>query len=117
MFSLNENLTYYLYPRYIEMGKGIDSLCELLRSEPGCNPFDGDVFLFFGRKKDVVKILRFDRDGFFLLQKRLEAGTFELPYFEPEKGLQKLPWSTFFMIMDGIPLRSGAFRKRKRWHL
>jgi transposase len=112
MFSLNENLTYYLYPRYISMGKGIDSLCGLLLLEPGCNPCNGHVFLFFGKKKDTVKILRWDRDGFSLFQKRLESGTFELPRFEPSKGLCRLEWATFFMLMEGLPLHRAIARKR-----
>lgn len=112
MFALNENLNYYLYPRYIPMKKGIEGLCELLRAEPGCNPLNGDVFLFFGSKKDMVKILRWDNDGFFLLQKRLEQGTFELPRFQPHKGLCKLQWEIFFMIIRGVPLRNLTLRKR-----
>ena len=112
MFGLNENLNYYLYPRYISMGKGIESLCELLRAEPDCNPLTGDAFLFFGSKKDMVKILRWDNDGFILFQKRLEQGTFELPRFQPRKGLCKLPWEIFFMIVRGVPLRKTTLRKR-----
>ena len=114
MFGLNENFHYYLYPGYIGVGKGIESLYELIRSEQQHNPLSGDVFLFFGRQKNQVKILRWDTDGFILYHKRLEEGTFELPRFEPGKGLQKLSWETFFMIMRGIPLRNTTFRKRFR---
>lgn len=112
MFGLNENLDYYLYPAYVGMGKGIESLSELLRREPGCNPLGGDVFLFFGRKRDTVKLLRWDKDGFILYQKRLEAGTFELPRFQRNKGLYRLPDGMFFLMMRGIPLRNLAFRRR-----
>jgi hypothetical protein len=114
MFSLTDSLCYYLYPSDIEMGKGVESLSELLRSEPGCNPLSGDAFLFFGRKKDAVKILRWDKDGFFLYYKRLEAGTFELPRFEPHKGLHKLSYETFFLLIRGLPLRRTSRRKRFR---
>lgn len=112
MFSLSENLNYYLYPAYIPMGKGIESLSELLRCEPGCNPLSGDVFLFFGRKRDTVKLLRWDGDGFILYQKRLEIGTFELPRFQKNKGLYQLSREVFFLMMRGIPLRSATRRKR-----
>jgi transposase len=114
MFSLTDALKYYLYPRYIDMGKGVESLGELLRSEPGCNPLSGDAFLFFGRKRDAVKILRWDKDGFFLYYKRLEAGTFELPRFEPHKGLCELSYETFFLLLRGLPLRQISRRKRFR---
>lgn len=112
MFSLNETLVYYLYPRYITMGKGIECLYELIRSEMGTNPLGGDAYLFFNRKRDMIKILRWDTDGFILYQKRLENGTFELPRFKPEEGLCKIEWETFFMIIRGIPLRTMQLRKR-----
>ena len=112
MFNLNDNFNYYLYPSYIAMGKGIEGLHSILCSQSQCNPLSGDVFLFFSKKKDTVKLLRWDTDGFILYQKRLEAGTFELPRFQPDKGLCKLPWETVYLIMRGIPLRSFGLRKR-----
>ena len=81
MFSLNESLNYYLYPRYISMGKGVDCLCELIRQDMKANPLSGDAYLFFSKNKDTVKILRWDKDGFILYHKRLEAGTFGLISF------------------------------------
>ena len=46
MFSLNESLNYYLYPRYISMGKGVDCLCELIRQDMKANPLSGDCLLY-----------------------------------------------------------------------
>lgn len=112
MFSLNEYLTYYLYPSYIDMSKGIECLAELVRSQMNTNPLSGDAFVFFGKKKDAVKILRWDTDGFILYHKRLEEGTFELPRFKPFQGLYKLEWEVFFMIMRGLSPRSVLRRKR-----
>lgn len=114
MFSLNESLSYYLYPRYISMNKGIECLYELVRSDMRANPLSGDVFLFFSKKRDMVKILRWESDGFILYHKRLETGSFELPRFKPLEGLYELEWETFFMIMRGIPLRNTHLRKRLR---
>lgn len=114
MFSLSESLNYYLYPHYVRMNQGIECLYELIRSQAEVNPLGGDAFLFFSKKKDTVKILRWDVDGFILYQKRLEQGCFELPRFKPEEGLQRLEWETFFMITRGISLRSAHARKRFR---
>lgn len=50
MFSLNEYISYYLYPRYIDMNKGIECLSELIRSQMNASPLSGDAFLFFGKK-------------------------------------------------------------------
>lgn len=50
MFSLNESLVYYLYPRYITTGKGIECLYELIRSQMGANPERGCISVFFRKK-------------------------------------------------------------------
>lgn len=112
MFSLNDSLNYYLYPRYIPMGKGIEALSELIRSCTSANLLSGDVYLFVNKGRNVIKALRWDTDGFILYQKRLEEGTFELPRFKPSQGLCKLEWEIFFMIMRGISPRSVLLRKR-----
>ena len=87
MFSLNESLHYYLYPYYINMGCG---------------------------KRDMIKLLRWQEDGFILYQKRLEDGTFELPRFNPREDWNKIEWKTFMMIMSGISLNTVKYRKRLR---
>lgn len=105
-------MSYYLYPGYVDRNYGIEKLFELARTRMGISPLVGDVFLFFGKRKDSVKILLWDGDGFFLMQKRLETGTFELPHFQPHASYQKLSWESFFFIMRGIPLKNLKFRKR-----
>ena len=54
MFSLNESLHYYLYPYYINMGCGIEILSELVRNTKTGNPLSGDVYLFCGKKRDMI---------------------------------------------------------------
>lgn len=73
MFSPNESLVYYLYPRYITAGKGIECLYELIRSQMGADPLNGDVYLFFNKKRDLVKILHWDTDGFILDFQRFDT--------------------------------------------
>ena len=49
-------------------------------------PISGDIFLFFGKNRQSVKILRWDGDGFLLYYKRLEGGSFELLDICPHSG-------------------------------
>lgn len=112
MFGLNESMKYHLYAGYLPMGGGIEKLSELARTAPDTHHLSGDVFLFLGKDRAQVKILRWDTDGYMLYQKRLEEGTFELPRFKPNERWMKLDWELFVMIMSGIPLRFGKFRKR-----
>lgn len=112
MFGLNESMSYHLYAGYLPMGGGIEKLSELARTAPNAHLLSGDVFLFFGKDRAQIKILRWNIDGYMLYQKRLEEGTFELPRFKPGERWITLDWKIFVMIMTGIPLRSGKFRKR-----
>jgi hypothetical protein len=114
MFTLTEQMHYYLYPGYVDMNYGIEKLSELVRTRMGISPLYGDVFLFFGKKRDTIKILRWDNNGFFLMQKRLEFGRFELPHFQPDTRAQPLSWEAFFFIMRGIPLKKLKPRKGSR---
>lgn len=114
MFGLNESMRYHLYGGYLSMGAGIEKLSELIRETPGTHPLSGDVFVFFGKDRSQVKMLRWSQDGYMLYQKRLEEGTFELPRFMPGERWLALDWRLFLMIMSGVPLRSGKFRKRFR---
>ena len=66
MFSLNESLHYYLYPYYINMGCGIEILSELVRNTKTGNPLSGDVYLFCGKKRDMIKLLLAGRRIYFI---------------------------------------------------
>lgn len=111
MFGLNDSYNYYLYPGYVPMGKGLEGLSELVR-HAGLEVLNGDVFLFVGRRRDTIKLLRWDHDGFILYQKRLEKGTFEIPRFKPSQGWLKMNWKHFFLMMSGVSLQSAKFRER-----
>jgi transposase len=112
MFGLNDTYSYYIYPHKINMTSGIEALSELVRNKCGGKFLNGDVYLFFGRQRSQIKILRWDKDGFILYQKRLEVGTFEVPRFKNQEGLIQIKWEAFFMIMRGIPLKNLRFRER-----
>jgi len=114
MFSLESNSRYFMCQHPVSMRKGIDSLFSLIQSESPLSPMSGDVFVFFSKNRQSVKILRWDTDGFLLYQKRLERGSFELPRVNPVTGYYELSWETFSFIMTGVSLESVQFRKRYR---
>ena len=115
MYSLTSANKYYLYQGFIRMNLGINGLYKLVRSEMSqLSPVSGDVFIFFGKRRDGVKILRWDGDGFLLYYKRLEGGTFELPTFNPHTGHYEVPYTTLTFILNGVSLRSVRLRKRFR---
>ena len=115
MYSLTSANKYYLYQGFIRMNLGINGLYKLLRSEMSqLSPVSGDAFIFFDKRRDGVKILRWDGDGFLLYYKRLEGGTFELPTLNPHTGHYEVPYTTLTFILNGVSLRSVRLRKRFR---
>lgn len=115
MYSLTSGNKYYLYQGFIRMNLGIDGLYRLLRSEmQHLSPISGDAFIFFGKRRNGVKILRWDGDGFLLYYKRLERGTFELPVLNRNTGNYEISYSTLSFILNGVSLKSVRLRKRFR---
>ena len=60
MFALTDGMHYYLCQHYVDMRKGMTGLYRLVKSDMSLSPVSGDVFVFFSRKRDMVKILRWD---------------------------------------------------------
>jgi len=104
----------YLCTSTTDMRKGFDTLAALVRDGLGYDPLSGHLFLFVGRRRDRVKLLYWDHDGFALWYKRLEKGTFRLPATAPDATSIELKASELAMLLEGIDLRSVKRRKRFR---
>jgi transposase len=81
---------------------GFDRLAERVSAVIGENPQSGHLFVFRSRRGDRLKILLWERDGFVLWYKRLEAGVFKLPRVEQGARSVELRASELAMILDGI---------------
>lgn len=95
-----------------DMRKGFDTLAVLVRDGLGYDPLSGHLFLFVGCRRDRLKLLYWDRDGYALWYKRLEQGTFRMPVARPEAASIELKASELAMLLEGIDLRSIKRRKR-----
>lgn len=95
-----------------DMRCGFDRLAEMVRTVIGQDPSGGHLFVFRSRGGDRLKILYWDRDGYALWYKRLEAGTFRLPRAEGAASIE-LRASELAMLLDGVDLRS--LRRVKRF--
>ena len=88
------------------MRKSFDGLCGLVRSELGADPLSGSLFVFCNRRRNMVKVLYWDRDGFAIWYKRLEEGTFTLPVVEGRSGI--IERRELAMLLEGvIPKKVG----------
>jgi transposase len=75
MLSLPASVRVFAAREHVDFRKGIDGLHAIVRDQLGDDALAGHVYLFFNARRDRVKILVWDRNGFWLLLKRLERGT------------------------------------------
>jgi transposase len=79
MIKLPEKLSILVACDYVDMRKGANGLCVLAQDELKKSPQSSTVFVFYNRRKDKVKALFWDKEGFVLLCKQLERGKFCFP--------------------------------------
>lgn len=103
MIALPAGTRVWLAAGVTDMRKGMDGLAALVQTALTENPFSGHVFVFRGRRGDLVKLLWFDGDGVCLLAKRLERGRFVWP--QATSGSVALSAAQLSMLLEGIDWR------------
>ena len=83
-----------------DLRRGIDGLANLVQSQFQMDPFQRALFLFCGRRRDRLKALYWEGDGFLLLYKRLESGSFQWPRSTEE--VQALTPQQYRWLMEGL---------------
>lgn len=111
MFFPEAATKIWLYTPPTDMRKSINGLVALVKHALQEKPLSGDFFVFLNRRRTHMKILYFDRSGYCIWYKKLEAGLFQLPKSGSEKCL--VNHTELKMILEGIDLSS--IRKRKRY--
>lgn len=112
MFALTESMNYYLCPHAVDMRKGLYGLYHFVKTEMGRNPMSGEVFLFIGKNRSMLKILHWEKGGFVLYYKRLEKGTFEMPKFNETSKSYEMNWRIFLLMMEGVCIKQAKYRER-----
>lgn len=92
--------------------KGIDGLSALVRSQFAEDPLSGTMYVFFSRRGDRVRVLYWDRDGYVLITKRLEKGTFRVPW-GTTSGRVIVEAAELLLVLEGIDISSAV--RRPRW--
>ena len=101
MLSIPGSLRIFLSREVVDLRKAHDGLCAIVRQRFGQDPMSGDVFVFFNRRADRVKVLIWDRNGFVLWYKRLERGRFTVP--STGTGVKvEMTRAELSMILEGI---------------
>lgn len=110
MITLPAVVRVYLYTAPCDMRRGFDGLKALAEHGVGVDPLAGHFFVFCSRRRDRVKILYWDRDGWALWAKRLEAGTFAFPF--AGTGRKEVSAAELSALLEGLDLRNARRRKR-----
>lgn len=96
-----------------DMRRGFTGLSAMVQTALDQDPFSGHVFVFRGRRGNLIKLLWWDGDGLCLLAKRLERGRFVWP--QAESGTVALTRAQLSMLLEGIDWRRPERTWRPRY--
>jgi len=115
MIHLPASVRVYVCLTPCDMRKSFDSLHALVREHLELDAFAGHLFVFASRRRDRIKILYWDRDGFAVWSKRLEEGTYALPFGEDvSERRREITAQELGALLSGIDLQHASRRKRYR---
>lgn len=114
MLGFHSHQRYFVCSVAIDMRKGIDGLCGVIRHQLEDNPLNGSVFIFFNKPRDKVKLLVWDVDGYVMYHKRLERGSFEILSCSDNKLKINIRYDHLIMLLGGISIKHTVQRKRYR---
>jgi len=108
MIPLPPKCRVFIFLAATDMRRGHDRLAAMVLEETKHSPLQGGLFVFFSRKRDRVKLLYWDRDGYVLVYKRLEAGTFRV---EERQGIKEITGVDLKLLLNGMSLSRISLRK------
>ena len=111
---LPASVRVYLCTSPCDMRRSFDGLHALVADRLQMDAFAGHLFVFANRRKDRVKILYWDRDGFAVWSKRLEEGTYAVPFGDGAERRREITAQELGALLSGIDLSTAKRRKRYR---
>ena len=113
MIHLPASVRVYLCLTPCDMRKSFDSLQSVVREHLELDAFAGHLFVFASRRRDRLKILYWDRDGFAIWSKRLEEGTYAVPLANSaDEHRREITPQELAALLSGIDLSTAKRRKR-----
>jgi len=112
VLTISPAVRIYLATGATDLRRSIDGLSALVRERFTLDPLSGHLFLFRNRRGDRLKILAWDRSGFWVLYKRLEQGTFAWPT-ESDPAPVEMASADLLLLLAGTDL---SHTRRRRWY-
>ncbi|OVZ59090.1 MULTISPECIES: IS66 family insertion sequence element accessory protein TnpB [unclassified Pigmentiphaga] len=113
MLRFDSGLKVYLHREAVDFRQSINGLAALVEQALGLDPFSAAIYVFRNRRADRIKLLLWERNGFWLLYKRLEKDRFAWPRREAVATLsvEQLHW-----LLDGIDLEAVRRHPERAYH-
>lgn len=107
MFNLSGRYQAHLYQVAVDGRWGFDRLAGLCKSVMGCDPFSGDLFLFFNKNKTRCRLIFYDMSTCYIVSGRLEVGTFKISWDQKQKHLELRMSDLLTLLAGGELVKSG----------
>ncbi len=112
MIHISDKSRYLLYNGNTDMRKSFHGLAAIVKYKMQHDVLSGDIYIFISRRRNAIKLLRFEPDGFAIFYKRLEKGTFEIPAHDRQSQAMLLSDNELIFILKGVALKRIKYRPR-----
>lgn len=112
LIQFPKDIRIYIACGHTDMRKQIDGLAAMVQTNFHLDPFQRALFLFCGRKRDRMKALYWEGDGFLLLYKRLESGSYRWP--RTSEDVREITSQQYRWLLEGLSIdQKKAIKKVK----
>jgi transposase len=112
MIHISDKCRYLLYSGKADMRKSFHGLAAIVKYKMQLDVLNGDIYIFISKRRNAIKLLRFESDGFVIFYKRLEKGTFEIPAYDSKTAAMMISDNELIFILKGIALKRVKYRPR-----
>lgn len=108
IFNFTDTTRFYFFRESVDMRKGIHSLYHLVKTSGNMDALNGDAYVFIGRTRKSIKVLRWQKEGFVLYNKKLELGRYSLPQQVSDAPFFELESDILDQIVNTIKHKSNS---------
>jgi transposase len=114
IFNFSDTTRFYFFHKPVDMRKGIHSLYQLVKTAGKMDALNGNGYVFVGRTRKSLKILRWQKEGFILYNKKLELGCYTLPQQVSDVSFFEVDSAIIDQIVTSIKHKSNSNELRSK---
>lgn len=114
IFDFTDTTRFYFFREPVDMRKGIHSLYHLVQTTGKMEALNGDAYIFVGRTRKAIKVLRWHKQGFVLYHKKLELGRYSLPQQDGDPLFFEVRSDNVDQMVNIIKHRSSSSELRRK---